>query len=327
MSPTAKKSSRAGRYRKRLVAPMELSPVADGLQCLFQALDKPRGEGRLSDAEFLGYGLLALLACRRSDAFQSNGRALPGAEATEGDGSARFLCRDFWECIRASELPLQAYEPLFNQADTVSGLLSRIRFRGIPDSARWALIHWLQGRYPLVLLFHVPVADEVFSLQKRGERCVTLFTRADELTAWHQDRDAISFTVHDLIHAHEFYANPQRAGQQIGFYHWLEEIGECHALRELRRASPGFGEKWEYVRSDMNSYCGHLLKTLHASIVIHAKPGEGEGVWRALVEKASMAAEDKDLFLRINSPAWHAGDFLALERVFEGYRPRLQKLL
>ena len=310
------KPSRQGRYRKLLMLPEKLVPIAAILENIFQELNQFREQGRLSDAEFLSYGLLTLLACRRPHAFQSDKSQIIHKASTAYSPSS-FHLPDFWELLEKTGLPLPTYQKLFAQKLSVDQFLMRFRLRGIPDSARMALLEWLSNRYPLTLFFHIPSGIEVFELQKKGGRCVSFFKQAQALTEHHQDRDVLSFIVHDLIHAHEFYAHPQRARQQIGFYHWLDTIQNHPQLLKLIETSPGFFERWEYVLSDMNSYCGHLLKTLHAAFTIHAHPGEGESLWQRVVEASGLAPEEKRVFLKVNSPQWGEADFLHLESVLE----------
>lgn len=325
-----KKPSRQGRYRKILMQPDQLSLIAKNLEGLFLDLDGLRKQGKVSDAEFLSYGLLALLACRQNQALQNDSthsrktkekqkakRIDSTPETSASPANADFRMRHFWEGLQKHALPIAAYAKILNQDLSLLDFLASIRFRGIPDSARQALLAWLDGHYPLTLTFHIPSGEEVFTLQKQGGRCVTFFLQAQELTAWHHERDALSFSIHDLIHAHEFYANAQRARQQIGFYHWLDQIRGHAGLQKLMGESAPFAAMWEYVVSDMNSYCGHLLKTLHAAFTLHAKPGEGEGLWRHVVQDSDLSAEEQALFLKVNTADWGEQEFLQLEAVLE----------
>jgi len=316
------KASRHGRYRKLLIAPQSLAPIAPGLEAVFDALDQKRLQGLLSDAEFLGYGLITLLACRRRDAFQGHKTQKRESVALTTTSSRGFSLADFWQLLCSEELcrenlPVSSYQKILDQKISLDAFLNQIRFRGIPDSAHMALLKWLDHQYPLILMFHVPSASEVFELQKQGGRCISFLKSATELTAYHHDRDAISFVVHDLIHAHEFYSVPQRARQQIGFYHWLENIKHNPLLLKLQAESDGFLKSWEYVLSDMNSYCGHLLKTLEAAFVIHAGAGEGGLLWQSIVNTSDLAEDEKILFQKINSAEWNDADFLHLELVLE----------
>ncbi len=311
-----KRASRHGRYRKSLLSPQSLQPVAKSLENIFNKLDDKRLEGLLSDAEFLGYGLLTLLACRRADAFQSN-ETQNQKNAMLTVTSSSFTLSDFWKISCSENLPLGDYQKRLDQKIPLRLFLDKVRFRGIPDSAQIALTRWLDHQYPLTLLFHIPSTSEVFELQKKGGRCISFLKQYSELIQYHHDRDAISFIVHDLIHAHEFYALPERARQQIGFYHWLDGIQHCPALLKLQTESDKFRQCWEYVLSDMNSYCGHLLKTLNAAFTIHARPGEGEWLWKNIVDFSTLEAEEKILFQKINSVTWCEADFLYLESILE----------
>jgi hypothetical protein len=318
LSHLAKKPSRQGRYRKSLISPECLAPIAQKLATIFEELDKNRALGILSDAEFLSYGLVTLLACRRLDAFQSN-RAKTKTVVLDSIASSSFKLADLWALLVRQGLPIESYKKIFQQNISMDQFFNQIRFRGIPDSARIALLEWLNNQYPLTLFFHIPSGDEVFELQKKGGRCVTFLKQAQALTELHHERDAISFIIHDLIHAHEFYADPQRTEQQIGFYHWLDNIRNNALLKNLMEESAEFFARWEYILSDMNSYCGHLLKTLHAAFTLHAKPGEGASIWNNVVEMSDLDLEAKLLFLKINSWEWNDADFLKLESILEQY--------
>lgn len=314
--PLPKKASRRGRYRKSLLDPQSLLSIAHQLETFFNQLDQKRQHGIVSDAEFLSCGLLTLLACRRPDAFQNHRGHKREAVATKTTAGV-FTMADFWHLLDEQHLPLKHYQKILDQSLSVSQFLNRIRFRGIPDSARTSLLKWLDQEYPLTLVFHIPSVDEVFALQKCGGRCVSFLKQADDLTKVHHDRDTISFIVHDLIHAHEFYAHAKRARQQIGFYHWLDNIRGNSRLIELLATSDAFRERWEYILSDMNSYCGHLLQTLHAAFSLHARAVQGESLWNTIVDGSDLAPNEKVMFQKINSSAWCETDFLQLEAILE----------
>lgn len=311
--PEIKKSSRSGRYRKLLIAPEELTTFAPKLECLFAELQVKRQLKVLSDAEFLSYGLLVLLGCRRIDAFQKN----PGILMSTNADQEKFLFTDFLLLLKKYDLPVEAFKKFTELKCDAYDFLNQIRFRGIPDSARQALLQWLEKKYPLSLFFNIPTVDEVFNLQKRGGRCVTFFVQSKDLIQLHHDRDVISFIVHDLIHAHEFYSDQARANQQIGFYQWLDEIKDFSELQNLIKNSQGFRDRWEYLLSDMNSYCGHLLKTLHAAIIIHVPDSENQKLWHIIVEKSTLTKSEKNIFLRINSLDWVDTEYYQLESIFE----------
>ena len=311
-----KKASRSGRYRKQVMAPNELAPFAKNLESLFSELLNKRQLRTINDAEFLSFGLLALLGCRRPDAFQKR-TSIQKNTSTQIGNDNTFDLNDFLLLLNKHELPTIAFKKNIGLKINLVDYLNQIRFRGIPDSARQSLLQWLQKQFPLHLLFYIPSVQEVFSMKKSGGRCVSFFALAKDLTILHHNRDVISFIVHDLIHAHEFYANKEMAQQQIGFYQWLDEIRNIAELQYLIVHSEGFRERWEYLLSDMNSYCGHLLKTFHAAFKIHATVPDSQPLWNLIVEQSNLMVTEKLLFLRINTPEWTNEDFLLLESIFE----------
>lgn len=308
------KSSRSGRYRKLLIQPSELMPFAKNLEGLFNTLQQKRLKREMGDAEFLSYGLLALLACRRDDAFQKN----PGLTVRNNPQSqSNMVFNDFLVLLQEHELPTKAFKKFSEIGCDIYEFLNRIRFRGIPDTARQALLQWLDKKYPLHLFLYIPTVNEVFNMQKWGGRCVTFFMQSSDITQLHHERDVISFIVHDLIHANEFYANQIRAKQQIGFYQWLDEIKDFTEIQELTSRSTGFQERWDYLLSDMNSYCGHLLKTLHAAIIIHVPDPENQMLWKKIIDKSNLTTTERNLFFRINAPDWKDEEYYQLEKIFE----------
>lgn len=317
-------ASRSGRYRKILFEPSALQVFAPRLERAFAELTVRDG---LTAPDLVSAGLLLMLACRRPDALQKRGRieGPPRPPLPSTAQPASFTADDLHDHAQRHDLPSQAFAPFCGQGLTLAVLLRHTQWRGIPDAARSALLAWRDGQYPLQLHFGIPASDMVFDLQKQGQRCITFFLRAEEMSALHHERDALSFVVHDLMHAHAFYADPVRMRQQVGFYHWLDKARRVPALAERLSHSPAFSDSWEYIVSDMNSYCGHLLKTLHASIVSHSPPdlpsthdtSTPHGIWSPIVHGSDLPSPIIEVFLRVNSPQWTTEDFLALESYCE----------
>lgn len=318
-----KRSSRQGRYRHQLVTGDFFVKHAHSLSAFFGVLQKKLLDRQCSSADFVGYSLLALLSCRRNDAFQKHASLSSELRSSHLELS-EFNCSALLDLMRQQSLPTKALESLaIKDAESLLSLIAKIRFRGIPESARLALLAWMQGNYPLQLFFRIPLPQEIFEMQKQGLRCVSILISELEMQQLYHGRDALSFIVHDLIHAHEFYSNPQRARQQIGFYHWVSEVHHLPYLQEILRTYPEFQKKWEYLLSDMNSYCGHLLKTTHAFLQIQNQTSNSsisfEHLWKEIVAQTNLNLNQQKLFQRINQQTWNDTDFLALETVFERY--------
>ena len=148
-----------------------------------------------------------------------------------------------------------------NPEDTFLKFWSTQTLRGVPHKVNQVLIHWYLGTYPLVLIHHIPSAEEMLTVQSQGIRFVTLFIREEE---WvnniiHQ-RDHLSFTLHDLIHAYEFFYNTSLKNQQIHFYRKLKN--HYHHLATLSQ-DPIYHHALNYLISDMNSHPSHLEVYFH----------------------------------------------------------------
>jgi hypothetical protein len=137
--------------------------------------------------------------------------------------------------------------------------------RGLPLSVNRSLIGWNAGEYPLRLFFEVPSIDQVLHLQSQGIRCVTVLLKQSELANYVlQERDPVSFTLHDLIHADHFFRDPRQACVQVGFSRWLSELWRHQSVRDHLERSATFARQFEYACADMNSHGAHLVKYLKA---------------------------------------------------------------
>lgn len=313
-----KKSSRAGRYRKQLTPLSALEPIAQTLEQVFHKLDALRLQKKISDAEFLSMGLLILLACRRKDAFQKSGLSIT---ANQNISIGSFTCNDFKEFIHTYELPVHSLITLLELSpqNEISSLIKAIRFRGVPESSRLALLHYLEGQYPLQLYFFIPTIEEVFSMQKQGRRCVTFFKTKNEILQLYHGRDVVSFIIHDLMHAHEFYDNRKMAQQQIGFYHFLDKALHTSEITNLYESNKDFQTKLQYIMSDMNSYCGHLIKTLHAAVILHSPQNSGNEIWEKISQKVCNQPNEQNLLRRVNTDNWTNDDFVKFENIMDTY--------
>lgn len=321
-------ASRSGRYRKILFEPATLQAFAPRLEAAFGDLTVRYGlaaSANIHAPDLVAAGILLMLACRRSDALQKRGRLarplLPDLQSRQKlqdltpDASRPhpMTVENLQDLAHRHGLPSQALAPFCGQGLTLSALLAHSQWRGIPDAARSALLAWKDGLYPLQLHFGIPTSERVFDLQKQGRRCITFFLRAEEMSTLHHERDALSFVVHDLMHAHAFYADPVRMRQQVGFYHWLDRARCATGLAHLLEASPAFHESWEYIVSDMNAYCGHLLQTLRATLALHAPQGQGDKLWEDVIQATDLPPALAEIFLRVNSPQWQTKAFYEVE--------------
>lgn len=160
--------------------------------------------------------------------------------------------------IRQLQLPLPGSLP---QNFSVMDLFASTKLRGISERAQRALMAWHNGDYPLELFFHTPPAIELLQKQANGQRVVTLFVKAEELAQKNLGRDPMTFVLHDLEHADEFFHDQDLFSEQKKFY---LEIYQRLKKGDFAPCLPDkkFRQEFDYVIADMNSHPEHLRATL-----------------------------------------------------------------
>lgn len=133
--------------------------------------------------------------------------------------------------------------------------------RSIPISVNRSLYYWFTEKYPLKLYLEVPTSLEVLKMQTLGYRCVSCITD-ESLTQKYilEERDALSFALHDLIHADHFFKHPDWKNAQIGFSRWMLELYEDQSFNQWLCNDPVFAKDFFYGSSDMNSHPAHMMK-------------------------------------------------------------------
>jgi hypothetical protein len=245
----SKSSSRAGRFKKKLVSEAELSLEAPLVRAKLLTLHELYAAGKISDSEFVSAYALAYLSHRYP------GQWL-GSKARLGSSAKSVSLKD---------LPF-SFEPNIEKRlpETLGEVFSNFALKSTPLAVNRALLEWGKGNYHLVLMTRIPSPIEVLEQQRLGRRCVT--TLIDERIGRFVlgERDALSFTMHDLIHADHFYFNNESYQGQLGFYGLLHKTKSYFDLEHEK-----FQQEFEYLISDMNAYPIHLLKCLKSAMVHH----------------------------------------------------------
>ncbi len=136
----------------------------------------------------------------------------------------------------------------------------QLKLKGLPSKTNIALSAWLKGEWNLKLLFHIPSPLELLNLQVKNQRCVSLMLSEINLKKYILNkRDALSFCIHDLEHAVNFYSNPDTHLGQLGYYVFLNEMNKLDIIKNFSESND-FAHEFEYVISDMNAYSVHLFK-------------------------------------------------------------------
>ena len=117
---------------------------------------------------------------------------------------------------------------------------------------------------------NVPSSRDVLALQADGKRCISLITNnIDSLIL--NERDALSFLLHDLVHAYKMFSNDILLQGQIGFCRAIMKILKNKQgndlIESLSSQDEKFSENFDYLISDMNSHTKHLFYYFKAILI------------------------------------------------------------
>ena len=147
---------------------------------------------------------------------------------------------------------------------SVLEFLNSVKIKSIPDSVFWSLNFVTNNKKLFHITKQAPTPYELLTFQARGQRVLTF---DDDYRQWPQlnyhHRDVLSFWLHDLVHAAEFFQNETQMQSQIYFYRWIELLMKSGCFSEFLIDHKN-RERFDYLISDMNSHPLHLLKTLRA---------------------------------------------------------------
>lgn len=151
------------------------------------------------------------------------------------------------------------------------------RLRLVPEFAVAGLSKWQTGEYSLLLDLKMPSTLEMLEAQCAGSRYVTLFADAASIRrSTGEERHALDFLIHDLVHAEHFFADPVLKIGQTAFYRAMKSAHEAGLFAEALSTDPVFRKEWEYLVSDMNSHPVHLMKSFQAILQGHILRRQGE---------------------------------------------------
>lgn len=243
-----KSSSRAGRFKKKLVSETDLLKEAPIIQAKLAPFRDLFSSSQITQADFTACYIITFLSYRFPGTW-------PGAKKSSGVVPG----------VNWRELPFVFETNVQERLKDISSLqeiFANFALKSTPLSVNRAILEWSYGHYKLEQMFRIPGPREVLNQQKMGRRCVT--TLLDERISKFilNERDALSFTMHDLIHADHFYHNNISYHGQLGFYGLLDKTFEYFDLTH-----EAFAAEFEYLIADMNAYPVHLLKCLKSAMV------------------------------------------------------------
>lgn len=198
---------------------------------------------------------------------------------------------------------------------TTYELFSLFNLKGIPLSINRTMMNWYEGSWKIEMLEYIPSSRELLRLQVKNTRCITLITAPDKCDKLvFETRDPLSFVLHDLMHADQFFNQNESLIGQLGFYKLIDLIYDQPLLKSLLKENEEFKREFEYVASDMNAYVIHLFKCLKSSIY---RTDLNEELFNLLVSWWEMNEAEKAASFNLNTPQFSLSDEMILKSFFE----------
>lgn len=290
MSPNLpiKSSSRAGRFKKKLVSEEFLvleAPVIEANMAPFLDLFHQK---KITDEEFTTLYIITVLSHRFPGTWLGSLR--PQNLSTHAMTYPLSELKKKWEFN--IQRRLEGFE-------TLGDILANFSLRSTPLTVNRSLLSWSNGHYGLELMFRIPTPAEVLGQQKQGRRCVTIVLEAHKARKYILgERDALSFTMHDLIHADHFYHNNSSYQGQLGFYGFLDHcLKQGHFEEHLKHEK--FTSEFEYLIADMNAYAIHLMKCFKSALIHYHETGEA--FFKGWLSGLLLTNEEKEAFMVLNT--------------------------
>ena len=287
-----KSSSRAGRFKKKLVSEAALEKEAPVIQQRMAHILEKYHQKTISSAELTAIYILTVLSHR-----------LPGTWL--GAKRSEVMTKTHNLPYLISDLKI-AFEPNIQKRlekfTTVGDLFQNFAFKSTPHTVNRSILNWSTGLYGLELMFRIPRPAEVLNQQKLGRRCVTVISEAAKANKFILgERDSLGFTMHDLIHADHFYHNNKCYQGQLGFYGFLDFCMSQNHFDELL-AIPAFETEFEYLIADMNAYAIHLMKCFKSALLhYHSSPETFFSDW---LSKFILTEKEFDAFSSLNTESY-----------------------
>jgi hypothetical protein len=295
-----KSSSRAGRFKKKLVSEEFLRQEAPVIESQLQPILDDYHQKLLSPAELVGAYIVMVLSYRYPGVWLGAKNKSPLMDQHQLPYPIKNLFTLFEPNIQKR---LASYE-------TLGEVFNHFALKSTPLTVNRSLLKWSMGLYGLELMFRIPSPSEVLKQQIRARRCVTVLIDKMKAASYIlQERDALSFTMHDLIHADHFYHDNHCFEGQLGFYGFLNHCMEENHFADYL-TNPKFMAEFEYLIADMNAYAIHLFKCLKAALIFyHPQKEVGFGQW---LEKLKLESHVKEALVHLNTDHYRSNDDITI---------------
>lgn len=295
--------NRKGSYKKLLLSPSELEAHASYLQTNIIELKRLD----LSEQDFTALYILLYLRLRTPKNWLQPKRPL----------SIQQLGTSLLSIIPES-MQLTEWEKEKLADLSAHRLFSEYSLKGIPESVHRAMVNWYEGKWKIAMLEHIPSSRDLLKRQAQNTRCITLMTSPKNcIELVFVTRDPLSFVLHDLMHADQFFSQENSLRGQLGFYSLINSIYDHQETKKLLKSDPAFKKDFEYIVSDMNAYVIHLFKCLKSTIY---RTQSSESYFHQILSWWNMNEDEKRSSQKLNTPDFNEQDEQLLRNFFEGHQ-------
>lgn len=295
--------NRSGSYKKILFDEINLKAAAPLIESFISKLKIKHQNNLISEVDFATLYLLFFIKLKYQKNFLQQFK-----EVTHFSNHSKILN------LADDLIEFDEFEK--KKLENISGyeLFTYFNLKGVPKSVARAMENWYLRNWNITLSFKIPSSKTLLKEQAKNKRILTLIVDNQRITTLILGkRDPLSFAIHDLMHADQFFNNPISLKGQLGFYQFVTEYFDHPTLKELRQTSPRFKEEFEYVVSDMNAYIIHLLK----SFVSCFNRIDADSKLEEFFHQTKLPNELKDKILNINRSKLSLEDENEIRNYFE----------
>jgi hypothetical protein len=197
-------------------------------------------------------------------------------------------------------------------------LFAKFTLKSIPASINRTMVNWYLGDWNIIRLEHIPTSKELLKMQVGNARCITTIVDRDQIDKLiFGVRDPLSFVLHDIMHADQFFNQPESIAGQLGFYQCVYSLYKKPELKRLLKVDDQFKKEFEYVASDMNAYVIHLFKCFKSAVL---RTDKGDLFFKNVLNWWNMSADEISASLNLNTPNFAASEEECLKLFFESKR-------
>ncbi|MDO9183160.1 MAG: hypothetical protein Q7U04_12165 [Bacteriovorax sp.] len=298
--------SRSGSYKKILIDPQTLKAQGAYLRDNLFSLNKLH----LSPQDFTTLYIILFLRIKHPKNWIQRNSKVENSESDKNkligikilNNMPETFCLNEWEKEKLNGLSTYSLYTGFN-------------LKAIPLSINKTMINWYQGNWSIEKLEHIPSPRELLRLQVKNSRCITVITNPNEIDSLVlNSRDPLSFVLHDLMHADQFFSQTESQKGQLGFYQLINSIYDYPELRIILKNNEVFKNEFEYVAADMNAYVIHLFKCLKSAI---ARIDSDGSFFIKVLSWWKMSDSEQNSAHKLNTPDFNLVDEIILKEFFE----------